>query len=40
MTPRRLVEDGLRREDFTEERLARLMEAVDGFEEGAQEEDE
>jgi len=37
---RSLVGDGPRREDFTEERLARLMEAVDGFEEGAQEEDE
>lgn len=32
MKQRRLVEEGLSREEFTEERLARLMEAVDGFE--------
>lgn len=39
MKRRSLVEDGLRREDFTEERLARLIEAVDAYEEGACEED-
>lgn len=40
MKQRSLVEDGLRRENFTEERLARLMEAVDAYGEDAWEEDE
>ncbi len=38
MKRRSLVEDGLSREEFTEERLARLLAAVNVYEEGACEE--
>lgn len=38
MKQRSLVEDGLSREEFTEEPLHRLLEAVDAYQEGAREE--
>ena len=40
MKERRLVEDDLRRDDFAEKRLHRLLAALDAYEEGVREDEE